>query len=84
MHKIDISIALQLLVIKDESNNELAHYSISTAKNGAGEQMGSNRTPRGKHIVRAKIGRGCPENTVSKSQYSRAKAHLQKIIPIDR
>ena len=64
MHKIDISIASQSLLIKDENNNELARYSISTARNGAGEQLGSNCTPRGKHIVRAKIGGGCPENTV--------------------
>ena len=64
MHKIDISIESQLLVIKDEFNNELSRYSISTARNGAGEQLGSNCTPRGKHIVRAKIGSGCPLDTV--------------------
>ena len=64
MHKIEINIASQLLVFNDENQKEISRYSISTAKNGAGEQMGSNCTPRGKHIVRAKIGDGCPENTV--------------------
>jgi lipoprotein-anchoring transpeptidase ErfK/SrfK len=39
-------------------------YSVSTAKNGAGEKNGSFCTPRGKHIVRAKIGGGQPVNTV--------------------
>jgi lipoprotein-anchoring transpeptidase ErfK/SrfK len=39
-------------------------YSVSTAKNGPGEKNGSFCTPRGKHIVRAKIGAGLPANTV--------------------
>jgi L,D-transpeptidase YbiS len=39
-------------------------YSVSTAKNGPGEKNGSFCTPRGQHIVRAKIGAGQPLNTV--------------------
>ena len=39
-------------------------YSVSTAKNGPGEKNGSFCTPRGSHIVRAKIGAGQPVNTV--------------------
>ncbi|HVY53176.1 MAG TPA: L,D-transpeptidase, partial [Gammaproteobacteria bacterium] len=39
-------------------------YLISTAKNGAGEQYGSEQTPRGLHIIRAKIGQGAAPNTV--------------------
>jgi len=39
-------------------------YPVSTALNGAGEQNGSFCTPRGKHIIRAKIGADCPENCV--------------------
>jgi lipoprotein-anchoring transpeptidase ErfK/SrfK len=42
----------------------LKSFSVSTAKNGAGEQYGSFCTPRGNHIVRAKIGAGQPVNTV--------------------
>lgn len=41
-----------------------ANYAISTAKNGPGEQFGSECTPRGLHIIRAKIGAGAAENTV--------------------
>lgn len=37
---------------------------VSTAKNGAGEINGSFRTPRGAHLIRAKIGAGCAPNTV--------------------
>ncbi len=37
---------------------------VSTAKNGAGERQGSECTPRGEHIIRAKIGGGCAPGTV--------------------
>lgn len=39
-------------------------YGVSTAKNGPGEQQGSGCTPRGLHVIRAKIGAGCAEGTV--------------------
>ncbi len=39
-------------------------YSISSAKNGVGEQYGSEQTPRGAHLIRAKIGAGVALNTV--------------------
>ena len=39
-------------------------YAVSTSKFGAGEQNGSFRTPRGRHIVRAKIGSGQPLGAV--------------------
>ncbi|MGH8765823.1 MAG: L,D-transpeptidase family protein [Burkholderiales bacterium] len=39
-------------------------YPISTAKNGLGEKNGSFCTPRGRHIVRAKIGTGQPLRSV--------------------
>lgn len=37
-----------------------ACYPASTARNGAGEDSGSERTPRGWHVVRARIGAGLP------------------------
>ena len=39
-------------------------YQISSAFNGVGEQKGSGKTPRGWHIIRAKIGKDAPNNTV--------------------
>jgi lipoprotein-anchoring transpeptidase ErfK/SrfK len=39
-------------------------YPVSTAKNGCGEKNGSFCTPRGRHIVRAKIGAGQPLGAV--------------------
>lgn len=38
--------------------------SVSTAARGAGEAKDSECTPRGRHVVRAKIGAGTPLNTV--------------------
>lgn len=39
-------------------------YSVSTAKRGVGEILGSFCTPRGLHYIRAKIGTDAPLNTV--------------------
>ena len=42
----------------------LRTYSVSTAANGPGELRDSGCTPRGRHIIRAKIGAGAPCGTV--------------------
>ena len=62
--RIAISIAEQRLDLFGDDGKLLKSYAVSTAKNGAGEQKGSYKTPRGRHIIRAKIGAGQPENTV--------------------
>jgi lipoprotein-anchoring transpeptidase ErfK/SrfK len=62
--KINIYMATQQLELLDDAGNILRRYSVSTAKNGAGEVCGSHCTPRGRHIIRAKIGAGQPENAV--------------------
>lgn len=62
--KINIHIATQQLELLDDTGKLLHRYAASTAANGAGEVCGSCCTPRGKHIIRAKIGAGQPENTV--------------------
>jgi hypothetical protein len=64
LKSILINIAEQNLSLRDAHGKPLRSYVVSTAKNGAGERHGSFCTPRGRHIVRAKIGAGCPENTV--------------------
>jgi L,D-transpeptidase YbiS len=61
--KIEIDIGKQELMVID-NGLQLRRYSVSTAKNGAGEKNGSFCTPRGRHIVRAKIGAGQPPNAV--------------------
>lgn len=62
--KIYIYLSTQQMQLQTEEGEILLSYPVSTAKNGAGETLNSGRTPRGKHVVRAKIGEGCPENTV--------------------
>ena len=64
MLRISININLQHLDLLDDKGKLIKRYSISSAKNGVGEQNGSFRTPRGRHVVRAKIGAGQPVNTV--------------------
>ena len=61
--RIEIDIAAQTLALFD-GGRLLRRYSVSTAKNGPGEKNGSFCTPRGRHIVRAKIGAGQPVNAV--------------------
>jgi len=61
--KIEIDIAGQALSLID-NGQVVKRYSVSTAKNGPGERNGSFCTPRGRHLVRAKIGAGQPLNAV--------------------
>ena len=61
--KIEISIPGQTLVLHD-GKQVVRTYPVSTAKRGPGEKNGSLQTPRGRHIVRAKIGAGQPLNAV--------------------
>jgi len=62
--RIWISIKLQQLDVYSDTGILIRRYPVSTASNGAGEVKGSYRTPRGRHVIRAKIGAGVPENTV--------------------
>ncbi len=62
--RIEIRIPNQTLELFDEDGTLLKQYVISTAAKGAGELNGSNCTPRGHHIVRAKVGAGETVNTV--------------------
>lgn len=47
-----------------ENGRIVRRYAVSTSRFGAGEIMGSNRTPRGGHVIRAKIGANQPRGTV--------------------
>ena len=60
---IRISLAAQTLAV-ERGGRRLKTYAVSTSKHGAGEQQGSFMTPRGRHVVRAKIGGGAPLDAV--------------------
>lgn len=62
--KINIHIPTQTLELFDAAGALVKRYAVSTAVNGAGEESGSYGTPRGQHIIRAKIGTGQPLNSV--------------------
>jgi lipoprotein-anchoring transpeptidase ErfK/SrfK len=47
-----------------EGDNLVRTYRVATGKKGIGEQFGSEKTPRGHHKIRAKIGHDQAENTV--------------------
>lgn len=64
MTRVNINIGLQQLDLLDDNGTLIKRYSISSAKNGMGELNGSFCTPRGRHIIRAKIGAGQPLNAV--------------------
>jgi lipoprotein-anchoring transpeptidase ErfK/SrfK len=64
MPRIQINITRQELDLISDSGSLIKRYSISTSKNGLGELNGSYCTPRGPHIIRAKIGAGQPANAV--------------------
>ncbi|MFT4817863.1 MAG: hypothetical protein ACI97Y_000510 [Pseudomonadales bacterium] len=59
-----IDIALQRLQLFDDTFMCVGEYSVSTARNGAGERDGSGCTPRGQHYIRVMIGAGQPLNSV--------------------
>ena len=60
MSRIRVLVDRQRLELHDDDGRLIERYSVSTAARGAGENNGSFQTPRGHHIVRAKIGAGAP------------------------
>ena len=64
--KINISIPSQTLELVNSKDH--FSYLISTSKYGPGELKNSFCTPRGKHIIRAKIGTGQELGTIFKSR----------------
>ena len=66
--QIEIAIAAQTLTLRDEAGAIIAQYPVSTALKGVGEEKNSYRTPRGRHVVRAKIGAGAPIGSVFKGR----------------
>ena len=64
MSSLNVNLSTQTAELIDPSGSALKCYLISTSNRGAGEQSGSFCTPRGRHIIRAKIGAGQPLNTV--------------------
>jgi lipoprotein-anchoring transpeptidase ErfK/SrfK len=60
---IRVSIAAQRLELMSPGSPTKI-WTVSTARKGAGEQTGSEQTPRGRHVIRACIGHGLPPGAV--------------------
>jgi lipoprotein-anchoring transpeptidase ErfK/SrfK len=60
---LDVDVPEQKLAII-KNGAAIKTYSVSTAKNGVGEKRGSECTPGGWHVIRAKIGSNFPLNAV--------------------
>ncbi len=61
--RIEIDIGPQRLRLF-EGKQVVMDVAVSTARNGPGELQDSECTPRGLHVIRAKIGAGCAAGTV--------------------
>lgn len=61
---IEVDVPSQTLVLRDRAGRVLFEARVATARNGVGERRNSECTPRGRHVVRAKIGAGQPLNAV--------------------
>lgn len=68
--RIEVNIGAQTLTLRDADARVVMNVAVSTARNGAGERINSECTPRGRHVIRAKIGAGEPANAVLVSRRS--------------
>lgn len=68
--KIIVCSATQTLFLYDNADQCLKSYPISSAKNGLGEEKGSEKTPRGYHIIYQKIGENAPLFTIFRGRVS--------------
>lgn len=63
MYSLEVDITKQIMTMSKDGEL-IRTYLVSTAKNGAGEKINSGQTPRGRHVIRAKIGAHAPANAV--------------------
>lgn len=63
MH-IHIDLGRQRLSLFGDDGACIRRFAVSSALNGPGERQDSGCTPRGRHVVRAKIGAGAPYGAV--------------------
>lgn len=62
--EIEVDIPKQTLMLKNTHGRVIMQCFVSTALNGAGEEIGSEKTPCGAHYIRVKVGAGMPVHTV--------------------
>ena len=65
--RLEVDLAAQSMALVENGRASIV-YRVSTSRTGPGELRGSFRTPRGRHIVRAKIGAGAPVGAVFRAR----------------
>jgi L,D-transpeptidase YbiS len=60
---VQIQLTTQLLTVMNAGEG-VRRFPVSTSRYGPGERYGSQCTPRGTHIIRAKVGDGLPSGAV--------------------
>ena len=79
---IRISLAAQRLDLI-EGDDVVRSFPVSTSKHGAGERADSGRTPRGRHVIRAKIGAGQPLGAVFVGRRPTGETHSEALARIE-
>ncbi|HKQ29701.1 MAG TPA: L,D-transpeptidase [Burkholderiales bacterium] len=64
VYRIEVDVPTQALTVRDARDHAILQTRIATARNGVGENRGSECTPRGRHYIRAKIGAGLSAGAV--------------------
>ena len=77
-YHIEIDISVQRLRLC-AGKKIVKEYVVSTAKNGPGELLDSECTPRGEHVIAEKIGAGCPANTVFVSRQATGERYATEL-----
>lgn len=73
-----IDLQRQLLELTDDGRVEQI-FSVSTSKHGAGERRDSFRTPRGRHVIRAKVGAGAAAGTVFRGRRPTGEVYTREL-----
>jgi len=75
---IHIDLKTHDLLLK-QSGEVIFESKIASASKGVGEIYGSEKTPRGWHVIRAKIGAGVAENTVFKGRRATGEMYSESL-----
>ena len=65
--ELTVSLSRQTLVV-GRAGQIVRQFLVSTSRYGPGERAGSLCTPRGRHVIRAAIGRGLPVGSVFRAR----------------
>ena len=76
--RIHVSLNSQKLQLINH-DEILKEYSVSTSKKGGGEFADSFQTPRGRHVVRAKIGDKAVEGTVFRGRRTTGEIYSEEL-----